>query len=312
MTEQLTHDSCAVCSAPIVQQKVGRQRIYCSDRCRRMRTSQRQRAGEAPQRRSKAWTDNDLAYAADTTLTAPDVAHITGHSVGSVRVMRHKLRQGWQPGRAMWSEDEDEFLRNAPNMTAEQIARQLGRSREAVTLRRHKIGCAPGTSQHAKPWVVDDRRLLAKTCPECGLLLGAEWFGRISFRVNNGAGERWGTYCSQCRQQKPAQKNRTYSKRQKKANSRRAVATHQRLQALTVPQATRGGQEWTERDFDVLADPNRTLLEKALTLKRTYIAVSRQAYTRGFKSKVGLGDVSLGVWRILFPNATKSTEGEAA
>jgi hypothetical protein len=141
------------------------------------------------------------------------------------------------------------------------------------------------------------------------LLLGAEWFGRISYRVNNGAGGRWESHCSRCRQNRPSQRERKYNERQRRANSRRSIDATKRLQALTIPQATRGGYEWTEHDMDVLADPDRTLLEKALTLKRTYIAVRGQAYTRGFKSKVGLGDVSHGVWRILFDTPN---EGEAA
>lgn len=254
------------------------------------------------------WTEEHIAHAADRNLSPRQVAELTGHSLKSVHSMRTKLNRGWQPGRRGWTDDEDDILRNAPHMTAQQIGEHVGRTASAVTQRRAYLGLSTGLANpwDATPWAVARRTLLARTCPACGLLLGAEWFGRVSQGSKRTHGYWW-TECKRCRQGKSNRKHANRRRRPDTAVERRKAKEHRaRMQALTMPYATRSGQPWTERDYKVLGDPHLTLVEKALELGRTYDSVIGRAYQMGFKSKVGLGDVRRGVWRILFPGADQA------
>lgn len=79
--------------------------------------------------------------------------------------------------------------------------------------------------------------------------------------------------------------------------------SYRRLQALTLACASRHRQPWMESDFKVLANPDMTILQKALTLGRSYMAAQSACSANGFKSHVGLGDPERDQWIIDNPNA---------
>lgn len=191
-----------------------------------------------------------------------------------------------------WTSDEDKFVLNTRNLTTQEVARQLGRTTSAVTHRRAMLGRRVGMTFAAGPkgpHIIGRRRLLAKTCGTCGLLLAADRFGLCQ--------GTWRSRCVHCRAATQApQPSRGPSSEQARANT-------QRLQAMSLPNASRHRQPYTDSDHEVLADPDLTCLEKALRTKRTYMAAISQCSKFGYHSRVGKGDPIKGQWVIDNPNA---------
>ncbi len=236
---------------------------------------------------TRAWSDRELGVVMDTMdRPADEVAAELGRTVGAIWQKRTGLRKGWSRVRPEpWSAEEDEFLRSVPNFSAEQVGRRLGRSRDAVSSRRSLLGLPWPGARAADPTSVGRRPLVAKTCTQCGLLLDATWFGHD----NRGC---WKTECRRCRQE------RTHKPETQSVASKRAQRNNERLQALSLPYAIRHREVYVERDDEVLRDPDLSNIEKAITLGRTYKAVTQAVSYRGHSSKPYRGDPADVQWII--------------
>lgn len=248
----------------------------------------------------RAWTDADIGYLLDTLdRSSADVARDLGRTQLAVRLMRRQIRDGYSRQRpAAWSEDDDAFLRGVPHFSSVQIARHLGRSVYAVRNRRQRIGAKGRQWTECSPGFVGGRTLLAKTCTVCGLLLNASWF-------HAGGRGGWNSRCVACvpkedASTQAARNARTYQKRLEQ--SRRGSA---RAQELSLSTAHRSGQPWLEADHKVLADPDLTVLEKAITLERSFYATKQVLSRNEYRSKVGRGDPVVGQWVIDNPNLSR-------
>lgn len=243
------------------------------------------------------WADDEFGFLADhEDWTAKAVAEALGRTRGSVEHKRSQLRNGWSPQIQDWTPEEDEFLLATPHFTRWQVADKLpGRTPNAVMGRRshlaQKHGVRFGTS-NKDPNTVGSRTLLAKTCPDCGLLLQARWF---TFRRARGG--KWNTKCVRCEPRGSWRPSATKQAENDRTNKRFAAAMH----AITRPRAERHGEPWMEADDQTLQDPDLTLLEKALRLERTYGATATRCKAMGYSSKKGLGDPKHGHWIIRLP-----------
>lgn len=133
---------------------------------------------------------------------------------------------------------------------------------------------------------VGKRTLLARTCTRCGLLLGGEHFGPT--------GRGWSSQCKTCT---TARISLGLSERY---GAQRAASDrwYREAQDITSASATRNWSEWTDSDVAILSDPEKSLLDKALELGRTYSATRHAARRRGFISKPI--DPQQGQWIINF------------
>lgn len=170
-----------------------------------------------------------------------------------------------------WSESEDAFLLDSPHLRSREIGEVLGRTRTAVKHRRRKIG-APVWRWPA--WAVGTRRLLAKTCIGCGLLLDDSWFYR------NYVTNRWEQHCIRCRP------SPLYDGVDRHRREDGAVLA----QARTRDQATRSGEEYTSADMEVLSRPDLSLEEMAVLLGRTYNGVVDARSRFGFADRASRGE----------------------
>ena len=247
------------------------------------------------------WSDEDFGYLQATVdLPAAQVAYEMGRSIGSIYNYRFKFRQGWvpsKPGSEGWLPDEDAFILDNPNLLAPEISEHLGRTVSAINQRRKflretradvpKFGC------NVSPFAPGARPLLARTCPDCGRLLQAKWF--------QGDAKGWCKTCKRCRQ--AAAESRGVFRSKVEGNKERKKARWKHLQRITMARAENSGKDWTEKDMEVLSDPDLTVFEKAILLKRSYSAVQIAANRRGFAHRVGLGDPERDQWFIDNPNA---------
>lgn len=234
------------------------------------------------------WTEDELGFlASNPNMSSTQCALALGRSFHSVRGKRAQLRNGWSRERSLWSEDELDVLRATPHWTAEQQARAIGRTAFAVKEVRQRLlrdeGVAFGSSDK-RPFV-GSRRLVARTCHACDLILDASWFTRSR---SNG---RWHATCNRC-VTKGQRGRHTPGKPGSGAASNRA------LQAITLERATHHREPWTTADDEVLADPTLSALEKAFRLGRTIVAVRLRAKEHGWKSRVGREDPSNSQWII--------------
>lgn len=212
------------------------------------------------------------------------VMQMTGlPSEEAVTVARARIRSGWSPTAAAWTEEEDDILRAGTNRTLAQLTADLpGRSAAAVKKRRHDIGASPGSVHgHADPNVINGRPMIAKTCTVCGRLRSAIWYGRTR------RGTQWSSHCRDC------VNARNRGRTPGRADSRKTLF----YQEFTLPSADRHRHEYTDADMEVLADPGLTVVEKALKIRRTYYATSNAVANYGFASKPE-PVVDDGVWAI--------------
>jgi|GEM_PF-2730604 len=255
---------------------------------------------------NKSWTDEEIGFVQDhDDWTAKRIAEDLGRSVSSVKNMRKKLRSGWVPVFERWRSSEEDFILANPCMKTVDVAAHLGRTVSSVMSRRQFLAKDRGLNVrfggNVSPTSVGARPLLAKTCPECGRLLQAKWFMINGRNRNKGARLR---ICNECRGNSRPSRKRPASM----GDIRSSKEAFARVQALTLLGASQTRQPWTEAEFTVLKDPDMTILQKALTLHRTYSATSQACRRNGFDSFKGLGDPERDQWMIDNPNLDRLEE----
>lgn len=261
------------------------------------------RAEEA-QGESMPWTDAEIGFLQDhLDWKSPRIAEELGRSPGAVRQAKRKLRDGsLGAGRTFWSEDEIDFVRRTPNLTTEQVAHHLGRPFGGVAGIRKRLAKDEGVdfgNNQKSPHNIGPRRLLAKTCIGCGLLLEASWFNSSN---DKSRGRKWKTQCARCLYKSDQAAHPDRPSKSKRDGGKSARAARERLQTITRERATRHREPWLEADHEVLRDASLTTFEKALSLGRTYLATHSAVSNNGYTSRVGKGDPMKGVWVIDNPN----------
>jgi len=249
----------------------------------------------------RGWTDWEYGVVAENAdMTLAELADELGRSIAGVKHARWKLRNGWtraQETTEAWTSAEDAVLLANKFATAPEAANLVGRSTEAVRKRRRALKDMghelPHWTGNASPFRPGARPILAQTCPDCGLLLQAKWFTIVS-----GA---WRKRCTRCHSNRSEPARRGL--RNKSDQARRSKESAEKYQALTLPNAKNNGNPYTEADIKTLSDPDLTLFQKALILKRSYMAVAGAAHRYGYPSAVGLGDPERDQWMIDNPNA---------
>lgn len=233
----------------------------------------------------RAWTDDEYGLIqAHPDWTNRQLAEALGRTANSVGLKRRALAQGWMPEREHWSDEEIFTIRSTPHLTAVQVAALLGRSVRAVGHKRSSENAEAYTNK--SPFVVGGRPLIARTCRYCGKLLAAKWF---TAEAKPNGGEVWTTACRKCASvANHAGRPRPPKTDADRDSRRRSTDALQRISQTT---ATRKGQVWLDTDHGVLSNPDLSLLEKAVTLGRTYFATASACSKGGYASKVGLGSV---------------------
>jgi len=261
--------------------------------------------------RNSEWSDDELGMVQETlSRPAQEVADMLGCSRSSVYGLRSRIRKGWtRKKRELWTSDEDDFIRaNVTNRTVRSIAMDLGRTERATYRRMGAIGIRVGRGHgDLDPFFIVDRRVVAKTCLTCGLLLPGEWFRKTKKNGTHG----WHSSCRKCLSRKTIERQKGLDRGYDPARRRRQL---QRMKDLTEPLATRGRMEYTTTDHEVMRDPDLTVLQKALRLKRTYSAISTQAHRNGYRSKsaVLLSCAEAASWSIDNPNLSRVDQITAA
>lgn len=226
-------------------------------------------------------TDREMGLIADTSLPAHEVAKEVG--LHATTISEHRRAMGLGVLRVSdWTDYEIDFLiENLSKMKTEKIAGYLNREVRAVygeiaRLRANGIG-AKRTSKRLDPWIISGRPLIAKSCPDCGHFLPADWFAQNPTKSGK---KRYTHNCRNCRY---ARKNKINASKDGWTDMQREYKA--KVQAYTLERAENNGKEWTSVDVEVLADPNKTVLEKALELKRTYAATENAQQRHGFSAK---------------------------
>lgn len=254
--------------------------------------------------RLRPWTDEDWGFIQDTMhLTAKQVGDYIGRSEGAVWQARTRLRRGHVPVRLPWTEDEEQYLRDTPGLTVEQVAQHMARTPVAIALRRKLLTAREGIqwgNANKSPTQIGSRRLLAQTCPKCGLLLDAYWFLKYKSGGQRGI---WKRACRKCTSS-PTTKEQG---RKYPSNPREVV-----LQRMSQKHANRKGEQWTDADKRILADPNIGAFEKSLLTRRTYFATRQAATKFGYTSRPEIGDPKDSQWLIqLHPDVQRLLAAES-
>lgn len=248
------------------------------------------------------WTDEEIGILSDNIDRTAAELHelIPTHSISSIYSKRQAIKHGWRPAYAPWTANEDQILRDGRMATALQLAENLpGRTIAAIRKRRDNLQLPlMAHPSEVDPTHIAQRPLIAKTCPKCGNLRPSGLFSYSSKQ------RRWTAECKHC------VNNRTSANRSRRPEyhaerSRRYV---EQCQAITLPRATRSGQELTDKDHQVLADPSLTGLAKAILLNRTYHSVTTQAIRNGYRTHRAIGDPERDIWIIDNPNAERAEE----
>lgn len=244
-------------------------------------------------------TDHEMGLLADSSLTGAEAAQEIGITASTVNRLRRQM--GFGVLRVSdWTDYEIDFvIENLGKMKTERMAGHLNRTLASVDveikrLRRNGVVLIKRTSAPLDPWIIAGRPLIAKTCSDCGLFLSAEWFPEHKTKAGHRDG--WSSHCKKCR------KTRKYAG--ESAKEKWAAVNHEylaKVQAYTLERAENHGDEWTSADIEVLADPSKTVLEKALELKRTYHAVKDAQSKHGFAAKrERLGDPHDSAWKLFW------------
>lgn len=293
---------CLICATPFALKWSTSDQEFCSPDCQK----EGRRQGLVT---LKPWTDDEMGYLQGLAhLSARAAGEVLGRSAQSVQHKRRDLANGWSPIRQRVSDDELDIVRSTPHMTAEQVAKSLGTATSRIVRMRSHLRATEGMAfgehgSHKSPHEVGTRRLLAKTCLGCGLLLDGSWFSWS----NDGQGnpKNWKPRCNRCHSQ-AAVKHKDHKSGYQKDGGKSARATFAKLQAFTLERATRHREPWIDSDHIVLRDPDLTAFEKALRLGRSIAATYRAVSANGYTSRVGRGDPMKGVWVIDNPNAPTS------
>lgn len=244
---------------------------------------------------SEPWSDEEIGFVEDhRDWTAKQIAEELGRKPGSVASIRVRISKGWTRQRDPYTAEEEAFVLSTPNLTAQQVAKYLGRTEKSVVHRRCLLREVKGArfNEFTKdPHHIGGRPLIAKTCTKCGRVLSAVWF---SFAPSM---HGWSSRCKRCADSRGAGRAKT----EKQVEQTRQFA--KRMQDMTSEHATRSGLLWLSSDHDTLSDPDLTVVEKALSLGRTYHAVVGACSVNGYASKTGIGDPDKDQWFIDNPNA---------
>lgn len=262
---------------------------------------------------SRNWTESELAVLGDRSISHAEVARITGRTYESVINKRRSVDAGRVNKEYAWSQDELDLLVDAWDMGMDDLCKLFAdKSRGSIKFQRQQLRNRegmPSQSRHlTNPHWVGSRRLLAKTCLGCGLLMDARWY-RHTVNPDTAAAQdcagarRWDSTCIACKRGKRTDERAQYYRASKETHAAQAKERVQRYQSLTTP-APRNGLEWTSSELEILADPMKTTLTKAIELGRTYLATKAKVAGCGYQSLNGqLGDQQDGVWNIEFPAA---------
>lgn len=245
--------------------------------------------------RTRRYSEHEMAYISDLSLTAEQVADQIGvHRVTVARIRRHMNFESFELSN--WLESDTEFVvEHIDTMHTREIAEALGRPTAAVQteITRLRKGGLVATRGLERKYGVRDKWLLAKTCPDCGLFLDAWWFPKKKAR--NGKEYYWPN-CRKCRVE---YKHKAGD--DQRAKWKKSVSKYQaKLQAYTQDRAENAGKEWTEADIKVLQDSGKTVLQKALTLKRSYAATMTALCKAGLTSKPELPTRTESEWKVFW------------
>lgn len=255
------------------------------------------------------YTDHEMALIADRSLKLREVADQVGISISAVSAIRKKIDAGTLK-LSDWLDSEIDFvIENINRMTTQKLADFLGRTHSEVhteigRLRRNGL-VAPKSKISMNPNTVAGRPLIAKTCPKCGHLRGAEWFNKSHTRS---AGSR-PTYQPNCRQCETSRSKETMREKKHREHHGKYVA---KLQSYTLERAEKNGQEWTSADLEILSSTDKTTFQKALELKRTYLATSAALHRNGLTSKPDFEGMKNGEWKLFWEFELDVAEEEAA
>lgn len=251
------------------------------------------------------YSEEELSYISDRSLTASEVASLTGIKRGTVSGIRQRIDKG-SFSTSDWLDSEvDYIVEKAGRMTTARIAAQLGRPEQEVDieverLRRNGVIGDRGLSNKNPAWV-GHRPLIAKTCPSCGLLLGAEWFPW--------GGHGWAHDCKKCKgDRKNAVSKERYAK-EKTTGQQRSIEIGLAKQRYTADRAVNRFNRWTEADIAILADRSLSIFDKALKLGRTYYATQQKYVKEGLSTFEPISDPEEGEWKIF--RAADSKRGAA-
>lgn len=256
----------------------------------------------------RPWTDEEIGYMSSSwDRPLGDIAATLGRTVASVQKCRTKLKRGWEgPRYAPWLTHEDALLLATPHVSSQELANQLpGRTKYSVSWRRRHIGAVVTLGRrNMDPFTQGSRFLVARTCLGCGLLLPGSWFPIMTKK--NLQAYSSGT-CRKCRSDMALVRNKKNAPT--RPTNKSSLIYKRRAQAVTAALAENNGNEYTEADHEILADPTISTLRKALILKRTYAAVGTIMQDMGYKSTAGrLTDPELAQWVIDNPNAKRIDE----
>jgi hypothetical protein len=234
----------------------------------------------------RAWTDDELGLLADASLTNRQLGQMIGRPTSQVRDRRRRLERGQVAGRDLWTDSEKDTLRDTLHLTDRETQELIPwRTVEAIQTQRCNMGLIKGIKNAQK---VGRRTLIAKTCAGCGELLDGAHFPYYRVGPHN-----------KCKTCLGARKRSSQEKAAVKARS-------DRLQAASIPTATKHGDLWTEADVAVLLDPDLTPFEVAVRLRRTYYGVLT-ALDRYGPERPSPSDIKDGRrWTISAPNAEQA------
>lgn len=242
--------------------------------------------------RHHLWTDAEygLIMSPPRGWRVKDLADELGVSASSVRNMQARLRKGYQ-GRAVepWPGDVIDFLIRHPMMPLKQAAEETAQS--IVKIRNiRKWLRNQGAVAKQSVWNVGHRRLLARTCIQCGVL----YDGKEFYKTPSG----WMQACGRC----AGDRARRYDDKRGAQDAARKRAQEQdaamALATSDMPYKSRHGQPWVKWELDILADPSLTIPAKAARVGRTPEALRRQAQLQGIPLAV---PVVRQRWEITFP-----------
>lgn len=253
----------------------------------------------------RRWTDEELGLVNDMGLSPAYIAEIIDRSAKAVRHMRARLRSGWEPVQPEpWTPDEDSVLMSLPHLTVAQQARRLSRSKDAILHRRQILSETKGVvfdRSNRSPFRPGGRTLVAKSCKTCGQLLSSYWFAP----ERAGGRRQWRASCKRCdpaHLRSPNSPARVAARSAGKSDSSRQSG--RALQTMSMKTAKKRGEPYTDKDHAIMADPDLTLLEKAVATERTYFSATFFCSKNGYRSRVGIGSPT-DAWTVENPHAAR-------
>lgn len=237
--------------------------------------------GRLPAVKEQRWTVQGLRW----------VYVITSEDLDAYRAYRDRTPQLSR----RWTPDEDAaLLELITSCTPHQVGAYLGFSPKAVQLRLRRLGVGRRLTEKRPmvPFTIPKSGiLLAKSCSRCGELRGRDAYKAAS----NGA-----RYSSECRVCGNADSREKYLH----SNYRKV---RQELQAHTVDNAHKHGQEWTSTEDERLKDYSLSSYGLALELGRTMEAVTARRHRLGMNPR-GVVKRATGRWAIDFPATQAEVE----